>query len=308
VADTLTRLSGLAPEQALDASLPEALADALASEPPPGLGLAQLLWAVGCIADSSHESAQIWLAVDMREAVIAEEGLLELLLDWAGSMEVPDSGCPVSDCPACENKAMLASGHMAAGCLKLLSLVGAGLEGVQPGPYGFAEALVEAGAPGRIVQLLKREPAPAEEVAVDLACVLGNICLWDRGAVVEAGAVGVLAPWLVQEELPELRYTSAQVLCNVLGDDAGAARELVELGGVPSLLELLGCEEWQVRLWAATALWRLVQHGGACAAAVAAAGAEARLAERLAEEGERRVWELLGKCLMRLRACVYSIE
>jgi hypothetical protein len=31
-------------------------------------------------------------------------------------------------------------------------------------------------------------------------------------------------------------------------------------------------------------------------------GCEARLAERLAGEGEREVWEMLSKCMTRLRA------
>jgi hypothetical protein len=216
-----------------------------------------------------------------------------------GGTSADTGGCPDPDCPACHRKQRLASGELAAEGLKLLSLLGAHAMDAYP---DFVEALVGAGVPGRIVRLLRqRNPAPAENVVVQLACVLGNMCLWDRGAVVRAGAVGALVPWLKQPEQELARHNMAQVLCNVVVD-AGAAREVVELGGVPPLLELLGCEQERVRLWAATTLWQLVQHGP-CAAAVAAVdGCEARLAERLAGEGKREVWEMLSKCLMRLRA------
>jgi hypothetical protein len=96
----------------------------------------------------------------------------------------------------------------------------------------FVEALVGAGVPGRIVRLLRqRDPAPAEKVVGELACVLGNMCLWDVAAVVRAGAVGALVPWLKQPEQEVARYTMAQVLRNVVRRAAAAGAAGVR-GGV----------------------------------------------------------------------------
>jgi hypothetical protein len=81
VADVMPRLCRLDADQALEAGLPQVLVGVLASKPPPSLGLANALWLLGFLAECprDHEVA-VQLAVELQQAVMDEEGLLDLLL------------------------------------------------------------------------------------------------------------------------------------------------------------------------------------------------------------------------------------